>query len=61
MGRRGRLLLVATYSWAPLIAVYVLLGFALGWWVAILAAGPAILIACALLFRRRRGRDDAAG
>jgi ABC-type protease/lipase transport system fused ATPase/permease subunit len=53
-----RRLVTAAYVWAPVIAIYVLLGFAVGWWFpTILVAAYAILIAWALVYRRRRRRD----
>jgi hypothetical protein len=40
-----------------MIAVYVLLGFALSWWLpAIFAAGSAVLVGWALVYRRRLRR-----
>jgi ABC-type protease/lipase transport system fused ATPase/permease subunit len=51
-------IVTAAYVWAPAIAIYVLLGFAVGWWFpTIIVAAYAILIAWALVYRRRRKRD----
>jgi hypothetical protein len=50
-------LLVAAFLYAPAIGLCVLLGFALGWWFpAVVAAGSAILIGWALIYRRRLRR-----
>jgi ABC-type protease/lipase transport system fused ATPase/permease subunit len=52
-----RQLLIAAFLWAPVIAVYVLLGYALSWWLpAIWAAGSAVFIGLALVYRRRLRR-----
>ena len=52
-----RQVLTAAFLWSPVIALWVLNGFAFGWWLpTVLAAGTAILVFWAVIYRRRLRR-----
>jgi hypothetical protein len=52
-----RQLLTAAFLWAPMVALYVLVGFAIGWWVPLIfAAVSGLVVAWALVYRRRLRR-----
>jgi UPF0716 family protein affecting phage T7 exclusion len=52
-----RRLLPAAFLWAPIVALYVLVGFAIGWWVpAIFAVVSAVVVGWAVVYRRRLRR-----
>lgn len=52
-----RQLLTAAFLYAPVVAVYVLVGFAFSWWIpAIFAVVSAVVAAWAVVYRRRLRR-----
>jgi hypothetical protein len=52
-----RQVLVTAYLWAPFVALCVLIGFALEWWMpAILVAVAAVVAGWAVFYRRRLRR-----
>jgi len=52
--RPVRGLLTAAFLWAPVVADYVLVGFAISWWIpAIFAVLLAVVVAWAVVYRRR--------
>jgi ABC-type protease/lipase transport system fused ATPase/permease subunit len=52
-----RRLLPATFLWAPVVVLYVLVGFAVGWWVPVIfAVVSAVIVGWAVVYRRRLRR-----
>jgi MFS superfamily sulfate permease-like transporter len=52
-----RRLLPAAFQLAPVVAVYVLLGFALSWWIPVIfAIVSAVIVGWAVVYRRRLRR-----
>jgi len=54
---RARSVLLALVSWLPLIAVFVLAGFAIGWWATILGLVVLAIVAVAAIRAMREVRN----